>query len=722
MRAKQLLKRTPKPSVLDSNVLEYLNAEPGKNLYLNTALETKLVGLWDQKYVTAKEEFNNSRCNPEKLKVWRDAFLGNFKELNDNGTPTTKSQRAIKKMAYEMVQDKVNPHIPMPKMTPRYHSDIQPVNATEALIKQEMDKMLSEETHDESERATLIDSTSWFKVSWNPFDNTHERSGMPTVELCPVDKVFPQPGISNYKKLEYVFEDTTMTLSQVQTMYNRKVKSKDNNDLVEVVECYYLNQDRHVGKFVWVSDCKTVLANDLEWGMRRRRECTECHKPVTIDPECPACGSDTFEYVGVKSQELEADLNKIVNKYRSGTSLEEKDDETKVDEQSTIPAGTKIPFYLIRQLPYVPKRTMKIVGDMYGMSEVQVHLEPQDAVNKLLNKAVRKSQASKAYATKLKDTRTDSSDNNSEITWIEVESAQEGQAIQVKQIMSDITEEMVMSNNLYDSSKGTAGITATDQGQNDPSAKSGKAKQVQLAASSKRKASPNVQRNAAYAGVYELIFKYLLAFSDEERSFVSLMPDGSEKEEVWSKYMFIDTDKDGNFYYRDDFAFSVDNASEITQDRASMWQLIDNDFMNGVMGTEIDPTRALQMYWHMKNQAGYPTAKFAIAFLENAIKHLPTSVEQALVNDPEAVELALSYMEDKATGKAAAIAQKQQADAAKPATGGPQGGARAGAGKPSNNSTKTQQQGAANNKTRSAKGQTTNTTATKTGGQQGGTE
>lgn len=703
MTADQTKSELPKPSVKDSRILTYLGVESDVNLYQNTDEENILVNLWHQKYLIAKNEYENSRCNTKNVTKWRNAYMGEFNKLDSKGNETEERMKAIRKMVFELVENKVNPRIPAPKMTPRYYSDIEPVNATEALIKLEMNRMLSEDTHDESEHSCLIDSTSWFKVSWDPFDNTHERSGMPIVESCPVDTVFPQPGISNYKKLEYIFERKSITVAQALDLYGRKVVSLQSNDLIPIVECYYLNEDRHVGKFVWVEETLVVLANDLEWGMRRRRECTDCHRILPIDSICPVCGSTNIKYVGVKEQILTEPLDLVTNPYRTGDSIDEDTDETMVDENKQIPAGTKIPFYLIRQLPYVPKRHIKVPKEIYGISEVQIHLESQDLANKLLNKAESKSSKSKTYVTKLKDTRIDDSDD---ISYIEVESAQEGQSIQVKQVQADIQQEMIMSDYLYNGTKSTAGVSDTDQGKADPSARSGKAKQIQLMASQQRQAAPQLQRSIAYAGVYELIFKYLLAFCDEERSFVSLLPDGSSREEVWSKYMFLDQDKDGNFYYRDDFAWSIDSASEITEDRASMWQLIDNDFLNGTMGSEVDPYRALKMYWTMKDQAGYPTAKFALAFLNNSVQHLPTQTEQALVANPEAVQLALSYIADMQGGNGAL---------------GQRGGARDNAGRASSGQTKTQQQSRANNQSRAAQGQQTNTSAMTTGGVQGGT-
>jgi len=694
----------PTPSVSDSRVLTYLNLEHIENPYVNTVQEAELVGLWNAKFLIAKNEYEKSRVNSANLKAWRDTYLGIFNKLDENGDITQVKMKALRKLAFELVEQKINARIPAPKMTPRYHGDLVPVKATEALIRQEMDRMLSEETQDESERSCLIDSTTWLKVSWDPFDNTHERSGMPIVENCPIDTVFPQPGVTNYKKLEYIFETRSMTLATIKDLFDREVAADGDSDIVEIIETYYLNADRHVGRFVYVKDTLTVLANDLEWGMRRRRECDGCHAVVTTDATCPVCGGTNFSYVGVKTQILDNDLEFVTNPYRSGTSSDRSQDNMITSTDRVIISGTEIPFYLIRQLPFIPKRTIKVPGDIYGISEVKLQLESQDSINKFLNKAERKSAMSKAYVTKMKDTNID--DEDEEITYVEVESAQEGQAIQVKQVIADISEEITMAQMLYDSAKSTTGVTDTDQGKNDPSARSGKAKQIQMMASQSRQQSPLIQRNIAYAGVYELIFKYLLAFCDEERSFINLLPDGTTKEEVWSKYMFLEQDKNGKFYYRDDFAWSVDQATEITQDRASMWQMIDNDFLNGTMGTTIDPTRALLMYWNMKKQYGYPTADFALAFLDEAIKHLPTQIEQALVNNPEAVQLALNYIQDMQSGKGLV---------------GQSGGAQNGAGRPAGNETKTQQQAGANNESRAKEGQSTNSSVAKTGGAQGGT-
>jgi len=665
--------------VKDSRIDLYLGRMDNQPNYQNTDEEYDMVQAWNQKYLIAEAEYLSSRLNPAKLKIWRNAYLGDFYQLDKNGNETAVKMKALQKMAYELVENKIISLLPGPKMSPRYHSDIFLVNATEALINHEIDRMLSEEVHDESEHSCLIDGTTWLKVEWDPFDNTNERSGMPKVVNCPVDTVYPQPGIWDYKKLEYIFEKKQLTVATIVDLYDRKATSKNGTDLVEVVEVYYLNENRVVGHLVYTIDDLTVLANDVEWGMRKVRHCTNCNSIVRIQEECPVCGKIHFEYRSVTQEILSEDLTYVENKFRSGETPDTEQDTDQQNSQKTISKGTKLPYYLVRQLPFVPKRTIKVAKDIYGISEVQLHLEKQDSVNKLLNKAESKSSKSKAYVTKLKDTLIN--DEDEEITYIEIESAQEGQAIQVKQVVADINQELAMAQFLYNNSRSEAGVSDTDQGKYDPSAKSGKAKEAQLTASAQRQSASKIQRNSAYAGVYELIFKYLLAYSDEQRSFVALLPDGSYREEVWSKYMFLAQDKQNDLYYRDDFAWSVDSVAYITKDRETMWQLIDRDFLNGTTGSQLDPQRSLLLYWHMKEQNGYPTAKFAIKFLEEASRHLPSQIEQALLNNPEAVELALAYIQDLQGGQS-----------------GQMGGARDGAGKTNNGQTHEQQQGATNAK------------------------
>ena len=257
--------------------------------------------------------------------------------------------------------------------------------------------------------------------------------------------------------------------------------------------------------------------------------------------------------MAVREEILTETLKLFTNPYREGLSDNPKDDQTIEDSANSIPAGTVIPHYLIRQLPFVPYKRVNVPGSIYGMSQVELVLEDQDIINKFLNKAEKKSLKSRTFVTKLKDTNIN--DDDDEVSYVEVESPQEGQSIQAKQVMADINQEITQAQVMYEIAKSTTGITDTDQGKNDPSARSGKAKQLQMAASAQRNYAPDKLRNLAFSGVYELLFKYLLAFCDENRTFVSLLPDGTSMEQTWSKYLFLAVDDNGQYYYKNDYAW-----------------------------------------------------------------------------------------------------------------------------------------------------------------------
>ena len=139
----------------------------------------------------------------------------------------------------------------------------------------------------------------------------------------------------------------------------------------------------------------------------------------------------------------------------------------------------------------------------------------------------------------------------------------------------------------------------------------------------------------------------MLAFSDEPRTFTKVLPNGDTIEEQWNKYMFLAKDKYGEIYYRDDFQFDTDPASTLSQDRVSMWQEIQDKFINGALGNPQDP-KTLLLYWNMLGELQYPLARTAIAGITDANNHLPTDVEKALLNNPQALQAAMDVIQASA--------------------------------------------------------------------------
>ena len=601
--------------------------------YVNTEEENELVDKFAELYSLAlSAQQNTEEANPKNLAKWRKAYYGTLNALTKDGEESTRKGRSLRKMVYELIESKIDNSIPMPKIRPRYKTDLPLVSVTENYLKFEVDGIFTKYLNDRSERATYVDGTSWYKVWWDSLDNTHERSGNVKIDLCRVDQIVPQPGVSDYRQLEYIFERKEISLTRIWDLYHRRIiPTEANTNVIEVISCYYLNKDRVVGLFMYAPHSRQVICNEEDWQIRKLRTCTVCGTVNPTGDTCRNCGSKTFKYENATEEILENDIEEIYNPYDVG----ETDDESEKEHYKSrvfLTAGTKIPFYKITQLPFIPRPAISSLDNIYGTSEVKVTLESQDAINKLLTKALEKTMKSGTILTKPEKLKIGDSDDTIKV--LSVRTTEEAAMVQSRPVVADTSQDLVMAATLYESGKASSGVTESFQGAKDNSATSGKAKQYAAVMTAGRIESLRVMKSAAFAGLYELVLKYLLAFSDEPRKFVRVLPNGSQKEEVWNKYMFLDKDKYGNIYYRDDLRFDSDPASTLSQNRAQMWQETQDKFVQGAFGNPADP-RVLELFWNIMDSLQYPLAKVVLAGIKENSQHLPPEVEQMIMNNPE---------------------------------------------------------------------------------------
>ena len=601
--------------------------------YVNTEEENELVDKFAELYSLAlSAQQNTEEANPKNLAKWRKAYYGTLNALTKDGEESTRKGRSLRKMVYELIESKIDNSIPMPKIRPRYKTDLPLVSVTENYLKFEVDGIFTKYLNDRSERSTYVDGTSWYKVWWDSLDNTHERSGNVKIDLCRVDQIVPQPGVSDYRQLEYIFERKEISLTRIWDLYHRRIiPTEANTNVIEVISCYYLNSDRVVGLFMYAPHSRQVICNEEDWQIRKLRTCTVCGTVNPTGDTCRNCGSKTFKYENATEEILENDIEEIYNPYDVG----ETDDESEKEHYKSrvfLTAGTKIPFYKITQLPFIPRPAISSLDNIYGTSEVKVTLESQDAINKLLTKALEKTMKSGTILTKPEKLKIGDSDDTIKV--LSVRTTEEAAMVQSRPVVADTSQDLVMAATLYESGKASSGVTESFQGAKDSSATSGKAKQYAAVMTAGRIESLRVMKSAAFAGLYELVLKYLLAFSDEPRKFVRVLPNGSQKEEVWNKYMFLDKDKYGNIYYRDDLRFDSDPASTLSQNRAQMWQETQDKFVQGAFGNPADP-RVLELFWNIMDSLQYPLAKVVLAGIKENSQHLPPEVEQMIMNNPE---------------------------------------------------------------------------------------
>ena len=658
----------------------YLQWGMNIDAYVNTDKEEELVNKFSSLYSIAKgAKEHNILASSENVTRWRKAYYGVLGALREDGTESEVRGRTINKLVYEFVESKIDNNIPEPHMKPKYKSDIPLVQVTEDYLKYKVDDIFSKYLNDRSERATYVDGTSWYKVWWDSLDNHYCSSGTPKVEVKLVDQIVPQPGIIDWRKLEYIFELEQVPLARIWDLYHRRItpvsndasmtaKHNEQADLstITVITCYYLNEERIVGKFSWADHSRQVICNEKDWQIRKLRTCTNCGHIVPQAPECPVCGNKSFRYKNAEKEILSQDLKVIYNPYDVGeTNDESKKDEYKVKDFLT--AGTEIPYYVVRQLPFIPRPAVSSIESLYGISEASILLDSQDVSNKMYTKIVDKTLDSGAVLTK--PNRVKINNTGGGIKQVDVRSYEESQMVQLKQIQADTSQDIIAANLMRENAKAVSGVTESFQGKYDASATSGKAKEFSAMQAAGRLESLRVMKAAAFSGLYELVFKYLLAFSDDTQKFVKVLPDGNVKEEEWNKYMFLDKDEYGNIYYRDDFKFSSDPAATLATNRVAMWQEINSQFMQGAFGNITD-TRTLKLYWNAMDMQQYPLAKLVLAGIKDNEQHLPPEIEQLIMQNPQVLQEVVSKF--------------QQASLVEGAGSGGQGGARVGAGREGN--------------------------------------
>lgn len=605
--------------------------------YQNTPKEQAMVEKVAALYAIASSyQEGISYVSPENLRKWRKAYLGTLNALDrETGKESKRKSISLRKMIYELIESTVDNSIPMPRLSPRRKEDLPLVDVTENYLKFEIDRMLTEQENDRSERATYIDGTSWYKICWDSLDNTYERSGDLRVECLLADQFIPEPGCTDYRIMNYGFERSEMSLSRIYDLYHRLIiPINTGNNTTEVISYYYRNENGVIGRFMYASQSRQVIAWDDDWQIRKLRKCTACGTVNPIGDVCRNCGNTHFHYENATTEILEEDLQLLRNPYAEG----ETDDPTNNAEVVTfLEAGTEVPFYQIRQLPFVPRPAVSSLETIYGISEVGILLEMQDSVNKILTKVEDKILKSGTVVTKPQKMKMNSEDETFKI--MGVRTTEEAQMVQSKQVLADVSQDIAAAQLFYESARASSGVTQAYQGQTDSTATSGKAKEISALQSAGRLESLRVMKSAAFAGVYELMFKYLLAFSDETRRFVKVLPNGQKEEMLWNKYMFLRKDKWGNLYYADDFAFSTDPAATLSNNRVQMWQEALQQFTMGTFGNPQDP-RVLELYWNIMDEMQYPLSKMALAGIQEASAHIPADLEQALLQNPQILQQA----------------------------------------------------------------------------------
>ena len=326
---------------------------------------------------------------------------------------------------------------------------------------------------------------------------------------------------------------------------------------------------------------------------------------------CPWCGSQ--EWIS-KEQEYEQVLLPI----RTAGGVVVDGATPGLDENGApVMQPTLVPFYKPDVYPIVLQRSVSVYGQLLGNSDVDQIRDQQNTVNRMEQKIIDRlvKAGTRITLPDRADLRTDPEDGE---RWY-IGNAADKAVIGLYDFSGDLEYELLYLANVYEEARQILGITDSFQGRKDSTATSGKAKEFSAAQAAGRLESKRVMKNAAYAQLFELMFKFWLAYSDEPRPVSYKNFKGETVYEEFNRYDFLERDKDGQLHWNDQFLFSCDTSAPLASNREAMWQETRMNLQTGAFG---DPasTETLILFWNKMEELHYPGAGTTKKFLEDKLE------------------------------------------------------------------------------------------------------
>lgn len=547
----------------------------------------------------------------------------------------------VRNIIFENIESQVSVSIPQPKVTPRRKQDEDLAALIEHLIRNELDRLPFERINDMAERTVPIQGGVGYLTEWDNSQRTHTTVGEVAVSMIHPKQFAPQPGVyTSIADMDWFIVKIPTTKEAIRRRYGKSVYDEGESepelrgtgaedhseDAVTQYIGFAVNDNGGIDRYSWVNE---VELEDLEnYQARRHVVCCGCGKQrphrgqaVSVTPEpdpmglgeeavqphqleydggpCPWCGSEKFE-----SRQLERE--QIMVPAAVPGVLPEM-------PPQVIMASVEVPYYVPDVYPIVLQRSVSVYGQLLGNSDVDAIEDQQNTTNRLEQKIIDRlvKAGTRITLPPKANLRTDPEDGE---RW-HLEKLSDKQFIDVYDFSGNLQYELTYLAQVYEESRQILGITDSFQGRRDPTATSGVAKQVSAAQSAGRLESKRIMKNAAYAELFELIFKYWLAYSDEPRTVSYKDETGQTVYEEFNRYDFLERDASGQYYWNDQFLFSCDTSAPLASNREALWQETRMNLQTGAFGNP-QSTETLILFWTKMEELHYPGAGSTKSLLE----------------------------------------------------------------------------------------------------------
>lgn len=582
--------------------------------------EAKKLSKWKNRFEKARIAYESEL---ELISRRDELYEGSRKvEKNPNSNSGAKKLAInVRNICYELIESQVDSSIPSPRVIPIHKEDEEAAKVIEAFLTNEIQTLGAEILNDQNERTTYVQGADFFHVEWDSSKGLHTTYGDIVISERHPRQIIPQPGVVDFDKMDYFFIQYNMTKDFIKRKYGVDVELADVDhnfttenamqcdDIGTVTQAYYRNKNGGIGVFIW---CDDYILEDMEDYQKRRIEvCAKCGKPKTGE-KCE-CGSKKFVE---EVQDYETINEKIVT--FTETFEPTFDEEVPLTDANGAPMlnevgkpiittktrNVKLPYYKPNIFPIVERKNVSRYNKFLGSSDIDVIRDQQDAISKIGSKIQEKILMGGSYLQLPKNTDVETSDKEYKIIRVDQSNAN---LVGVRTTQADISQDLSMLSQNYSFAQSTLGITNAFQGKYDASARSGSAKQYSINQAAGRLESKRVMKNAAYAKLYEMMFKFALAYADQPMPISSENTDGSKEYSAFDRYMFLKRDSAGEYYWNDEFIFTTNPTSTIMTNREAMWQQIDLKLQSGAFGPVGDLQTSL-LYWKLMEKNGYPNA------------------------------------------------------------------------------------------------------------------
>ena len=595
---------------------------------------------WDAKLQLEK---NNYGTEIKKMQVDEKYYEGT-RELRGNpntGKASKKLATNVRNIGYELIESQVDSAIPAPRVVPRHKEDDELAKKIERMLENKIETCGLSTLNDSEERVVPVIGGTFLYVQWDANLGMHSEVGDLKVSEIHPKKLIPQSGVMNIDEMDYFFIQELMTKKMVKMVYNVDVETEENTesellnevggsnskDVVTVNTAFYRNSKGGIGCFIWCG--YQILLDIEEYQARQLDHCAKCDA-IMVGGTCPKCGGKKVKKMPVDYEELVSAIEvrvdgsnkRKIDPYKettepmldeAGNPILDEQGQPKVTVKKT---QKKIPYYKPNMYPVVLRKNITKQNRLLGGSDIDVIIDQQDTIKALGSNMNEKLLKGGSYVTLPEGTKVDLSDENLKV--LRLRNPADKAMIDVLNVQAPIQQDMSYLETNYQWAKSTLGITDSYQGKYDASATSGTAKQYAINQAAGRLESKRTMKNNAYARLYELMFKFWLAYADQPTEYTYTDSEGQVIHEELSRKDFLKIDKAGEFYWDDEFIFKTDPTSTLMQNREALWNQTDMKLQSGAFGPLGDLETA-RTYWTMMKANGYPNAAKTLSIIEQRI-------------------------------------------------------------------------------------------------------